>query len=39
MLFAQGTDRLFNPRVRTRHEGKTDPDDSEEPDPMTTVAQ
>ncbi|GAB6878318.1 hypothetical protein JCM17823_05920 [Halorubrum gandharaense] len=30
MLFAQGTDRLFNPRVRTRHEGKTRDDDDEE---------
>ncbi|WP_440767038.1 ABC transporter permease [Natronorubrum sp. DTA7] len=38
MLFAQGTDRLFNPRVRTRHEGETKTED-DDTDPMTQVAQ
>ncbi|WP_235019691.1 ABC transporter permease [Natrialba sp. INN-245] len=37
MLFAQGTDRLFNPRVRTRNEGKSKTNETDEPDPMTGV--
>ena len=39
MLFAQGTDRLFNPRVRTRHEGETRSETEDEADPMTKVTQ
>uniref|UniRef100_A0A7D5GKB1 ABC transporter permease n=2 Tax=Natrinema halophilum TaxID=1699371 RepID=A0A7D5GKB1_9EURY len=31
ILLSQGTDKLFNPRVRTRHEGKTVQDDDADP--------
>jgi len=34
MLFAQGTDRLFNPRVRTRHGGKTKIEDEDAAKPV-----
>jgi len=30
ILLSQGTDRLFNPRVRTRHEGETRAEDDDE---------
>lgn len=36
-LFAQGSDRLFNPRVRARHEGSATPDETE-PDETDAVA-
>ncbi len=39
ILFAQGTDRLFNPRVRTRHSGRTKPTDESDDDDITRVPQ
>jgi len=32
ILLSQGTDRLFNPRVRTRHEGETQDEEGDETD-------
>lgn len=40
MLFAQGLDRLFNPRVRARHAKRiavTDDEESDQPSPTDTV--
>jgi peptide/nickel transport system permease protein len=38
ILFAQGTDRIFNPRVRARHAALADTDDEPEPEDGPPVA-
>jgi len=37
ILLSQGTDRLFNPRVRTRHEGETIEEDEIDTDAQTAM--